>query len=131
MLRQVRDSLNASGFTAVLNEPDSEDPPGGVLTVEAANADPVQVVNFEGRFPKLVTEAIANSRPMGDPVLGVRVPDLIRLIAFKVYAGGPKSALDVLELVDRNPSLDLGELRAYCKRIGLHRELKKVLPKSR
>ncbi len=127
VLRAVRDELAGAGFDARLEEPDPQDPLGGVLTVEGRDFDPVQVVSFEGKFPALVTEALAHSKPFGDPAFPVVVPDLPRLIAFKLYAGGRKSELDILELIDRNPDLDLAELRAFCKRLNLDRELMKIL----
>ena len=124
LFRAVRDELAIAGFDARLEEPD---PLGGVLTVEGADFDPVQVVSFEGKFPALVTEALAHSKPFGDPAFSIVVPDLPRLIAFKLYAGGRKSELDILELIDRNPDLDLVDLRASCKRLNLDRELAKIL----
>ena len=44
------------------------------------------------------------------------------LIALKLYARGPKSRLDVLELVSRNPDLDLTDLQQTCELSGLKRE---------
>ncbi len=54
----------------------------------------------------------------------VALPDLI---ALKLYAGGPKSRLDVLELVARNPDLDLSELQRTCGAAGLEREFEGLI----
>ena len=39
-----------------------------------------------------------------------------QLIALKLYAGGHKSKADIIELLVRNPDLDLGEVRSVCAR---------------
>jgi hypothetical protein len=44
-----------------------------------------------------------------------------------LYAGGRKSALDILELLDRNPELDRDALRALCATHRLDRQLDAVL----
>jgi hypothetical protein len=41
------------------------------------------------------------------------------LIALKLYAGGTKSKADILELLVRNPELDLDGLREICRRYRL------------
>jgi hypothetical protein len=53
------------------------------------------------------------------------------LIALKLYAGGPKSRLDVLELVARNPDLDLVELQQTCEATGLKREFDRLVEELR
>ena len=40
---------------------------------------------------------------------------LSHLIALKLYAGGHKSKADIIELLARNPTLDLGEVRQLCQ----------------
>ena len=42
-------------------------------------------------------------------------------------AGGPKSTLDILELLTRNPGLDLSRLKAMCSDYRLGRDLQRVL----
>lgn len=44
--------------------------------------------------------------------------DLPHLIALKLYAGGRKSELDVLELLSCNPETDLVAVRQLCERFG-------------
>ena len=57
----------------------------------------------------------------------LRVVDLDHLIVFKLYAGGPKSTLDILAVLERNPELDLPRLQALCRSYRLDRALAKVL----
>jgi len=130
VLHEVARSLAARGFEVVVREPDAADPLGGVLDVSARGAELVQVVNFlnppAGGFPLLVRSALAHAETLieGRPL---RVVDVYHLIAFKLYAGGPKSHLDVAELLERNPQLDLARLRALCRRLRLARQVAGVL----
>ncbi len=41
------------------------------------------------------------------------------LIALKLYAGGHKSTADIIELLVRNPDLELDEVRSVCARYAL------------
>jgi len=41
------------------------------------------------------------------------------LIALKLYAGGHKSKANIVELILRNPELDLEALRTLCAGYGL------------
>lgn len=52
----------------------------------------------------------------GSPLRLVPIP---QLIALKLYAGGYKSKADIVELLARNPDLDLTEVRAVCHRYNL------------
>jgi hypothetical protein len=58
--------------------------------------------------------------------LAVPVVGLIDLLLFKVYAGGPKSEHDVLELLVRN-QVDLVELRRRAKSYRLAPALERIL----
>jgi hypothetical protein len=96
-----------------------------VLTVTRDAADPVQVVNYTNPFRSgsgaLAESALASAAP---EVLGtLAVVDVPHLVALKLYAGGRKSTLDVLELLDRNPDVDRGRfeicvLGLACKTSG-------------
>lgn len=124
-------ALRGAGVNVVSHEtPEPQDPLGGVLNLRVPGAATIQVVNFDNSpangFPRLVRDALASSVPMG-PGTRLRAADLFSLIGFKLYAGGPKSRLDILELLDCNKSLDLAALRAWCKERRLDRELEKVL----
>ena len=125
-LRQIAQTLRNRGYEVELREPDAQDPLGGVLDVRGPGADLVQVVNFDnapgGGFPRLVADALAASEPL-DASTPLRVVDPYHLIAFKLYAGGPKSSLDILELLDANPDLDLSRLRSLCTAYRLDEQL--------
>jgi hypothetical protein len=131
-LREIADELRRRGFPVELFEPDAEDPLGGVLTVTRGGAGPVQVVNLDSsaqtsghpRLGRLAT-ATAEAQPGLPP--GLRVVTLPALIALKLYAGGPKSELDVRELLRHNPSLDRGALRTFCADLGLAPALEELL----
>ncbi len=43
-----------------------------------------------------------------------------QLIAMKLYAGGYKSKAEIVELLRRNPEIDIAQLRSACKRYRLH-----------
>lgn len=113
------------GAATSLMTPDADDPPGGVLTVTGEGFDPIQVVNFLnplgcGANPgqEAVTSAEAGLIA-GTPLRVVTVP---YLVALKLYAGGRKSTLDVLELLARNPTAACDEIASLCARFGLAAE---------
>lgn len=115
---------------ATLVTPDADDPLGGVLSVTAEGCDPVQVVNFfnplsSSRNPG--AEAVQSAVPGIVVGTALRVVDLPHLVALKLYAGGYKSRLDVLALLERNPGLDLSETQQVCARFGLDEALRAVL----
>jgi hypothetical protein len=125
-LDEVALVLRSDGFTADLSEPDTTDPLGGVLRVSAEGIDRIEIVNFcnppMGGFPALAELALRDAMPYGSGS-PLRVVTLPHLILFKLYAGGPKSKTDVLELLRRNPELNLDELREACRRFRLERRL--------
>jgi hypothetical protein len=127
-LAKLKDSLESQGFTAELSESDADDPLGGVITITRAGAFPLQLVNFDnspaGGFPRLVRDAIErSSSPEGG--LG-KLATAEDLILFKLYAGGPKSIADILELLTRT-QVDLSKLRDFAAGYGMSRELERVL----
>lgn len=71
-------------------------------------------------------DALLEAQPLlpGSPL---RVVSLYHLIASKLHAGGAMSSLDILELLDRNPELDLQKLEQLCERYNLLGELMRVL----
>lgn len=129
-LDTIATELRALGFEVDVHRADADDPLGGVLDVRGEDAVLVQVVNFSnppaGGFPRLVADALRKGSPLipGEPLV---VTDLVTLIAFKLYAGGSKSRLDILELLERNPELDLDDLRGRCRSYRLDRELESLL----
>jgi hypothetical protein len=100
------------------------------LRVTADGMERVEIVNFcnppGGGFPALVEAALRDAVPYraGAPL---RVVTLPHLIVFKLYAGGPKSRSDVLEVLRRNAGVDLDALRAECRRFRLDRKLESWL----
>ncbi len=129
-LDAIAAELRALGYEVDVHLPDPDDPLGGVLDVRGEGAILVQVVNFSnppaGGFPRLITDALRHGSALA-PGESLVVTDLITLVAFKLYAGGAKSKLDILELLERNPELDLDELRQRCRSYRLDRELESVL----
>jgi hypothetical protein len=112
-LRAVVDSLREAGLEAELREPDGEDPLGGVIDV-SGRFGLVQIISYAGRFPAVIEDAVRLSTMVvreGSPLKIVPIP---HLIALKLYAGGHKSKADIVELLVRNPDLDLDDVRAVC-----------------
>jgi hypothetical protein len=133
-LESIAQELRGLGYEVQVYPADADDPLGGVIDVRAVGADLVQVVNFmnppSGGFPRLVADAAASATHLV-PGGRLKVADLPTLIAFKLYAGGPKSQLDLLELLARNPELDIEQLRALCKDYRLDEALDAVLSMGR
>ncbi|MBI2389598.1 MAG: hypothetical protein HYV09_08380 [Deltaproteobacteria bacterium] len=102
--------------------------PSAGSSTYAPGAQLVRIVNFDnspaGGFPRLVREAIPRALPIEGTSL--RVVDLEMLVAFKLYAGGPKSAIDILALLEAN-QVDLAELERHCDSLRLGRALAQVL----
>lgn len=117
-LQSVAESLREAGFTADLREPDGADPLGGVIDVTGPFGL-VQIISYAHRFPAVIEDAIRESTLVvreGSPLRLVPIP---QLIALKLYAGGYKSKADIVELLARNPDLDIEEIRAVCDRYRL------------
>ena len=113
------------GLPVAQTTPDAEDPLGGVLSVAGPEFELVQVVNFlnplsGARNPGAEAVATAEERDLGGCRL--RVVDLPHLVALKLYAGGRKSQLDVLELLERNASADREAIGRVCARFELDEE---------
>ena len=120
-LRELSNKLDALGFHAELRLPDAEDPLGGVLTVTGDDFDTIQLINYcnpltGGDNPGYA--AIAASEGLV-PGTSLRVANLAHLVALKLYAGGVKSKLDVVELLGRNPEAPRSDVREVCARYGL------------
>jgi len=128
VLRRVRDAFAARGLTVELREPDMEDPLGGVLVVEAPLTSPIEVVNFLNPYApsrgRIGIAAVKTATPLQEG--GLPVVDLPHLVALKLYAGGRKSELDVLEVLARNPAADLAVIRELCERFKLGDEWRRM-----
>jgi hypothetical protein len=129
-LRSVAQDLRGEGWEVELREPDGDDPLGGVIDIQAPDADLVQVVNFDNSptsgFPRLVREALVTGQPFSSDS-PLRVVDLPMLIAFKLYAGGAQSKNDVLVLLERADPSALDQVRAKCAELRLEKKLERVL----
>jgi hypothetical protein len=128
VLEPLKAELTALGYEARFDEPDAEDPLGGVLTVRGKGFKAVQVVNYAnpwGGGTPLGREAIEHATR--DALGSLAVVDLPHLIALKLYAGGAKAKLDVAELLARNRDVDVDALRALCARFGLDAALDDLL----
>lgn len=114
-LRAAVGSLREAGFETELREPDAGDPPGGVIGVSGPFGL-VKIISYAGRFPAVIEDAVRLSTLVvreGSPLKMVPIP---HLIALKLYAGGHKSKADIIELLVRNPALELDEVRSVCAR---------------
>jgi hypothetical protein len=113
-LRELTASLLATGCHAKLREPDAEDASGGVIDVEGPFGS-IQITSYAEKFPAVIKDALRESdltARCGSPLKLVPLP---HLIALKLYAGGAKSKADILELLARNPELDMENLRKLCR----------------
>lgn len=129
-LTHLASDLRSLGFEAELNVPDAEDALGGVLNIRRPDIDLIQLVNFLNPFTgggaaRLARHAVSTAAEL--ETLPVPVVSLPALIALKLYAGGPKSFADALELVRRNPDLSRDELRTVCSTHGLGAQLDGLL----
>lgn len=114
-LRELASALQAKGYDVALREPDAQDPLGGVLDVTGPFGV-VQLVSFADRFPAVIEDALREATLVaraGSPLKIVPIP---QLVALKLYAGGMKSKADVVELLVRNPDIDLEQIHTTCKR---------------
>jgi hypothetical protein len=130
-LREAQTRLRSTfGEGVELVMPDADDPLGGVLTVQGTDFEPVQVVNFSNPLGSGVNpghEAVRNAIPGLIEGSDLRVVDIPHLVALKLYSGGYKSRLDVLELLERNPDAPLDPIREVCARFRLLGEWQQIL----
>jgi hypothetical protein len=117
-MRQLTEAFLSAGFEADLREPDTEDPLGGVIDVRGSFGL-VQIVNFQDRFPVVIDDAVRASTLVAREGSALRLVPIPHLIALKLYAGGYQSKADIIELITRNPELDLEEVRKLCTRYRL------------
>ena len=117
-LRAVAESLAEAGYKVDLREPDAEDPLGGVVDV-VGDFGILQIISFANRFPAVINDAARDSTLVVRAGSPLRLAPIPQLVALKLYAGGYKSKADIVELLKRNPGIDLNEIRVVCKRYRL------------
>ncbi len=121
-LGKVTEALQTAGFNAELITPDSDDPLGRVINISGEDHDDIQIVNFWNPLrPSDNPGGEAIQTAVAAEIAGekLQVVDLAHLVALKLYAGGPKSIIDIVELLTRNPSADRVAIRGVCARFGL------------
>jgi len=115
VLRELEHALRAKGYDVALREPDAQDPLGGVLDI-AGPFGLLQIVSYADRFPAVIEDAVRGATLVareGSPLKIVPIP---QLVALKLYAGGMKSKADIIELLVRNPDIDLELIHSVCER---------------
>lgn len=117
-LRALAASLTSAGYSVELREPDAQDSLGGVIDVHGPFGL-LQIISFAGRFPAVIEDALEASTLCVRHGSPLRIVPLPHLIALKLYAGGHKSKADIVELLERNPGLDLGAVRSLCHKYHL------------
>jgi hypothetical protein len=117
-LRSLVVLFESKGYCVELREPDGDDPLGGVIDVRGPFGL-VQIVSFADRFPAVIDEAVKASTLSVRPGSSLKLVPLPHLIALKLYAGGHKSKSDIVEVLSRNPDLDLDAVRKLCRKYRL------------
>lgn len=79
----------------------------------------MQIINFEDRFPAIIHDALAGAAVQIRPDNLLRIVPIPQLVALKLYAGGWKSHADIVELLRRNPDVDLDAIRETCRKYRL------------
>lgn len=114
-MRRLVEVLQSKGYDTVFHEPDGDDPLGGVIDISGAFGM-VQIVSFEDRFPAAIRDALAGEDIRTSTHGSLRVIPIPQLVALKLYAGGWKSLADVVEMLRRNPEVNLVELGETCRK---------------
>ncbi len=114
-MRSLVQCLAEHGFEVEFHEPDSSDPLCGVLDV-SGSFGLVQIISFADRFPAAIRDALMAEDVRIRPGSPLRVIPIPQLVALKFYSGGSRAKADIVELLRRNPDLDLDEIRRTCQR---------------
>ncbi len=117
-MRGLVEVLRAAGYDPELHEPDGDDPLGGVMDV-SGEFGLVQIVNFGNRFPAAIRDALDGEDIRIRPDGVLRIMPIPQLVALKLYAGGLKSLADIVELLRRNPEVDLDMIGETCRKYRL------------
>ena len=108
---------------------DDTDALGGVLRIEGADHDRVDLVNFCNPFTASFNPGIEAFHEANVPVEGYQLVavKLEHLVALALYGGGKRAELDVEELLRANPDADRAAIRAVCARYGLAEKLDGII----
>jgi hypothetical protein len=106
--------LESKDYHVVFHEPDGDDPLAGVIDI-TGSFGMVQIVSFENRFPAAIRDALAGEKIPLQASSDLRVIPIPQLVALKLYAGGLKSLTDIVEMLRRNPEVDLEEIGETCR----------------
>lgn len=117
-MRSLATALRDDGFVVELHEPDGDDPLAGVIDVSGPFGL-VQVISFADRFPAAIRDALAGEDSRIRPGSGLRLIPIPQLVALKLYSGGSRAKADIVELLRRNPEVDLETIRETCRRYRL------------
>ena len=79
----------------------------------------VQIISCACRFLEVIEDAVRFAALVVREDSPLKIVPIPHLIALKLYAGGHKSKADIIELLVRNPDLELDEVRSVCARYGL------------
>ncbi len=75
----------------------------------------VQVKSLEDRFPIVIRDALQGEEIEMSPGSRLRIVPIPQLVALKLYAGGRASEADIIELLRRNPQVDLEGIHKICR----------------
>lgn len=117
-LLALESPFREAGWQVEFRPPGIDDPLDGVVDV-LTRPGLVQIVNFGNTFPAVIDDALLASPLRVTPQGALRVIPLPFLIIMKIYAGGRKSQIDILELLSANPDTDRASLLALCKKYRL------------
>jgi len=77
------------------------------------------LISYADCFPAVIEDAVWLATLVVRDGSPLRIVPIAHLVALKLYAGGYKSKADIVELLSRNPDLDLNEVRAVCEQYRL------------
>jgi hypothetical protein len=118
LMRGLHEELRGRGYEAEFHEPDGDDPLGGVIDIRGSFGL-VQIVNFGDRFAAAIRDSLSGEEIRMPHNGGLRVMPIPQLVALKLYAGGWRSLADIVELLKRNPQVDLEMIGETCRNYRL------------
>lgn len=112
-MRLLVEALHQAGHQAEFREPGGQDPLGDVIDVIGPFGQ-LQIISFADRFPAVIDDAVKSSTLRVRSGSALRLVPIPHLVALKLYAGGLKSKVDIVELLSRNPQVVLKEIQSLC-----------------